>query len=245
VLALINFLGIDRAMRLSFMPFGLLAFLWVIPAIPAEATASIHKNSVLSREIAQNTDDFEQLFDDCYNLNGEAALLACDRALELAPNDEVLWTNRGAVLQQDFRQYEDALASYARAIAIKPDYSLALYNHCNVLSRLERYPEAMRSCDRALNGDGRWGDVHPAFAWDTKGLIFAELGQYDASLNAHNRAVELDPTDPISWYNRGIALTDLNRYAEAIESFDRALAIDPNYEAARRNREILQRRLNP
>ncbi|MEC4804531.1 MAG: tetratricopeptide repeat protein [Jaaginema sp. PMC 1079.18] len=219
---------------------GMTLLLLALPAFTA-AAQSFKKQAQV---IAQNQESFEILFANCYALAGEAALEACDRALELDPENEALWTNRGAVLQGDLQQYEGALEAYERAIAIAPDYSLALYNHCNVLSRVERYPEALVSCDRALAGDGRWGNIQPSFAWDTKGLILSKLGRYQDSLVAHTRAVEIDPTDPVSWYNHGVALMDLNRDREALRSFERALELNPDYEAAQHNRDILRQRLN-
>ena len=57
--------------------------------------------------------------------------------------------NRGGVLKA-LKRYDDALASYDRALAIKPKFAEALNNRGGVLRDLERYDEALASFDRAL-----------------------------------------------------------------------------------------------
>jgi|GEM_PF-1574409 len=191
----------------------------------------------------QEAGSFEEWFDRCQQLRGQEAVDACDRAIELNPNDAVVWLNRGVRLGKDLGRTQDSLAAFDRAIELDPSYSLAYYNRCNAQIRLEQYEVAVVSCQQAIDKDGRWGDAKLAYAWDMKGLALAKLGRHEESLAAHDRAVELDPTDPISWYNRGVALSDLQRYEEAIASYDKVLELNPNDESARNNREILRRRL--
>ncbi|MGB6753949.1 MAG: tetratricopeptide repeat protein, partial [Xanthobacteraceae bacterium] len=45
---------------------------------------------------------------------------------------------------------DDALASFDRAIALRPDYAEAHHNRGNLLYALKRYEEALKSHDRAV-----------------------------------------------------------------------------------------------
>ena len=70
-------------------------------------------------------------------------------------------------------QYENAIASYDRAIAINPDYPEAWYNRGISLNKLGRYSEAVSSCDKAIA-------MYPniADAWYNRGLALYELERY-------------------------------------------------------------------
>jgi len=188
--------------------------------------------------LAQESSDFERWASQCYELQGQRGLEACDRALEINPNDATLWTSRGAVLQENLGRTQEALNSHNRAISLKPDYSLALYNRCVVLATQAKYEAAIASCDRALEGDGRWGKAQPAEAWTSRGVSLRRLGRHEQALESYNRAIALNPEDALIWNNRGVALLGLGRSSEALEAFEQALKLNPNHELAQRNRAI-------
>ena len=51
---------------------------------------------------------------------------------------------------QDLKRLEEALASYDKALALKPDFAEAYNNRGNALKELKRLDEALASYDRAL-----------------------------------------------------------------------------------------------
>jgi tetratricopeptide (TPR) repeat protein len=51
---------------------------------------------------------------------------------------------------QGLKRFEAALASYDRALAIKPGYAEALVNRGNALQQLDRHQDAMASYDATL-----------------------------------------------------------------------------------------------
>src|SRR5262249_36310679 len=55
-----------------------------------------------------------------------------------------------AVISTQQRRFDEALASYDRALALQPDDADALNNRGNVLRQLQRFDEALASYDRAL-----------------------------------------------------------------------------------------------
>ena len=50
----------------------------------------------------------------------------------------------------DLKRHDEALASYDKAIALKPDYAEAYNNRGNALSELKRHEEALASYDKAI-----------------------------------------------------------------------------------------------
>ncbi|MBE9115714.1 tetratricopeptide repeat protein [Lusitaniella coriacea LEGE 07157] len=193
---------------------------------------------------AQEANSFEEWANQCYELSGEPALEACDKAIELNANDATVWTNRGRILYADLGRTEEALESLNRAIAIAPNDSLALYNRCTALAALERYQQAIDSCDRAIAGDGRWGESDPSRAWVNRGVSLRRLGRHNEAIESYDRAIEINPNDALVWNNKGAVLYEVERYADALSAFEEALRLDPNHELARRNRNIVQQRLS-
>jgi len=63
-------------------------------------------------------------------------------------------------------------------------------------------------------------------------------GDFEAAINAYNKALELQPSLAEVWNNRGVILTKLQRYSEAINSYEKALKIRSNYPDAWNNRGV-------
>ena len=50
----------------------------------------------------------------------------------------------------DLNRFEEALASYDRALAVRPDYAKAFVDRGDTLRELKRFEEALASYDRAI-----------------------------------------------------------------------------------------------
>jgi len=75
--------------------------------------------------------------------------------------------------------------------------------------------------------------------WFFQGLALYNDDKYQESLDAYDKALELDPADYEAWNNRGIDLGLLNRYDEAIESFKRAVTLNDSYAEAWYNMGVI------
>jgi len=122
-------------------------------------------------------------------------------------------------------RYEEAIASYDKAIEFKPDYHQAWNNRGVALWNLERFEEAIASYDKAIEFKP---DDHQA--WNNRGNALAGLGRFEEAIAAYDKAIEFKLDFYGAWSNRGIALDKLERFEEAIASYDKALAIkdDPD-----------------
>ena len=103
------------------------------------------------------------------------------------PNIATTYKNLGLVLQE-LRQLDAAIASYDRAIAIKPDYAEAHYNRGNALNELKQLVAAAASYDRAIAIMPYYAD-----AYYNRGIVLQELKQLDTALQSYDKALQIRP----------------------------------------------------
>ena len=107
-----------------------------------------------------------------------------------------------------------------------------------VLCELERYEEALTSCDKALA-------IKPDYAeaLGNRGLALQELKRYNEALATYDKALAIRADFAQVLTNRGVTLKELGRFDEALASYDRALAINPDSAEALSNRGSALREL--
>jgi len=91
------------------------------------------------------------------------------------------YNNRGVTFLQD--QWEQAIADFSKAIALKPDYAEAFFNRGQTYAKHERPELALPDLDRAI-------ELKPDFvkAYVDRGSVHGMLGHYDAALQDLARA---------------------------------------------------------
>ncbi|MEH1821745.1 MAG: CHAT domain-containing tetratricopeptide repeat protein [Nostoc sp.] len=144
-----------------------------------------------------------------------------------------VWFNQGF---EQFRVWDfvGAIASYDKALKIKPDYHEAWYNRGITLDKLERFEEAIASYDRAIK-------IKPDFheAWCIRGVMLVKLVQFEEAIASYDRALKLKPDFSNAWNYKGIVLCDhLQRYKEAIAYFHKALELKPDDYSVWNNRGV-------
>src|SRR5262249_11557396 len=107
-------------------------------------------------------------------------------------------SNRGAVLR-DLHRPTEALASYDRVLAIKPDHAPALRDRGAVLRDLQRPQEALASYDRALA-------IKPddVAALSNRGNALRDLQRIDEALTSYARALAIRPLDADAHFDRSM-----------------------------------------
>ena len=133
----------------------------------------------------------------------------------------------------EFKQYEAAVTSYDRVIALKPDFTDAIINRGVALYDLQQYEAAVASYDRAIvmNPDCIEG-------WNNRGNALKELKQHEAALASYDHAISLKPDYAEAFNNRGVALKEIREHEAAVVSYDRAIALKPEYAEAYWNKSI-------
>src|SRR5208283_1267836 len=142
------------------------------------------------------------------------------------------------------------LAAYERALAVEPGLAQALIGKGNVLSRLERYEEALACFDLALEAgidvaeaQARRAELHNRLSVAEAHFFRAEtlrvtLGRAEEALAAADRALALDPGSASALNIRGNALRHLGHIAAALGSYERAVAAAPELAQSHFNRAV-------
>ena len=178
----------------------------------------------------------------------EAAVSSFDQAIKARPNQPIklnpisqfvqrllrrkvpivkgfyqAWYNRGIALGNLGRE-EEAIASYERAVEIKPDYQDAWYNRGVALGNLGRWEEAIASYERAVEIKP---DDHEA--WNNRGIALGNLGRYEEAIASYDKALEIKPDKHEAWYNKACAYALQDQCDLAIENLEKAILLDKKY----------------
>jgi len=159
---------------------------------------------------------------------------------------------------------DEAVASYHRALTLKPDYVEAHYNLGVALDKFGRHAEAVTSYGRALALKPDYAEAHynlgvaldnhgkheeavasyhralelkPGYvqAHNNLGSALKTLGRYEEAVASYRRALELKPDDAGLYYNLGVALDELDKHMDALACYQRALEINPDSPATLNN----------
>ena len=100
------------------------------------------------------------------------------------------WFSVGYLIKDE--DPEDALADYAEAIRLKPDYAEAYNNRGAVKDALGRHDDAIADYDEAIR-------LKPDYAepYYNRGTVKAKLGRYDDALADYAEAIRLKPDHAI------------------------------------------------
>jgi protein O-GlcNAc transferase len=150
------------------------------------------------------------------------ALVACRRAVELAPRDVGALTQLGVQLSR-MGEIEEALTVLQRAIAIDADSPQVLLAVANALMSAGRPGNALALFDRLIALQPELPNAQAG-----RGLALAAAGADDAAIVALGRAVELDPRGaPPVLIHLGYQFLQMGRPDASHAAFCRLLAAQP------------------
>ncbi|MBE9047779.1 tetratricopeptide repeat protein [Pleurocapsales cyanobacterium LEGE 10410] len=144
------------------------------------------------------------------------------------------WAQRVAILEfykadlkLEAQQYQQAINYYDNGLERLPNTRAQVRNFEQVWLKkakaqrqLNNYQAALQTCTTALKY------YQSPLLWNCKALTFYSLEQYNASIAAYNKAIEIAPENVWLWNNRGEAYTRLEQYDRAVADFQKAIALD-------------------
>jgi cytochrome c-type biogenesis protein CcmH/NrfG len=76
-------------------------------------------------------------------------------------------------------------------------------------------------------------------AWIELGNLYFDADQYEKSIQAYRKALELKPDNADVWTDMGVMYRKAGRSDEAVKAFDQAIAVNPKHEVSRLNKGIV------
>jgi len=158
--------------------------------------------------------------------------LVCGQLLKSYPQSLAVINILGAALSGQGK-LQEAVASYDKAIQLKPDCAEGYNNRGNALKALGQLDEAMQTFDRAIQ-------LKPDYAgaYSNRGSALKELGRLDEAVASCDKAIQLKPDFALAHSNRGNALTQLGQLDEALKSYGKAIQLKPDFAGAYYNRGV-------
>lgn len=140
---------------------------------------------------------------------------------------------RDAMALQQQGQHEAAAERYQALLEHQPLPAgleqAVRYNLAAALRADGRLDEAQQCYEQALGLDEEDADC-----WSGLGLVYADLGQPEVAVQAHQRAVALCPSAG-ALVNLGNALRSAGERSQAISAFEHAIALEPDHAAGSYN----------
>jgi hypothetical protein len=173
--------------------------------IPGENTggAGFHNNKAIEILMPDSSGEIP-------NERLEESITAFEKAIELDPNNEIFYANKGIALYYLYR-YESAVEAFDNAITLRPE-SIYVYNWKGVsLFDLNNFEQAIETYDRAI-------ELNPTESshYVNKANTLDFLGYTLEALELYNKALELAQKEDrdVIYMNKIITLRRLERYQE-------------------------------
>ena len=123
----------------------------------------------------------------------------------------------------------DAIQKYTDAIAIIPTSPLAYVNRGVSYLSLGKNDEALADADKAreLLRTDLYSPKFASIAYQVKGVVYQNRGDYQQAIKFFTDSINLDPSDPKGWNHRGNAHRMLDQFEPAIKDYSKAIELDP------------------
>lgn len=82
-------------------------------------------------------------------------------------------------------------------------------------------------------------DPNDSNAWILLGNVYFDTHQYEKSIRAYQKSLDLNPDNPDVWTDMGVMYRRNEEPKKAIEAFEKAIAVDPKHEVSRLNKGIV------
>jgi tetratricopeptide (TPR) repeat protein len=143
-------------------------------------------------------------------------------ALESSPDDPVIYNNLGAV-QARLRNYEAAADALEKAVALKADFTLALFNLGIVYDSQGRFSEALSAVRKAAALDDKNVSIRAQMC-----QLYLTLKNFKEGSACYERLLEMTAPELTIRSNYGVALLQAKEYEKALFVLKGNAALFPN-----------------
>jgi tetratricopeptide (TPR) repeat protein len=200
--------------------------------------------------------DLKQARQDNQNKNYTEAESLMTRDTTAKPDAAVLWVELG-VAQKGLKKNDDAVTSLKKAIDLdnaggKPNVDIqSAANDAlgEVLASMGKIPEAQAAYDAAAKAAATKDPKAAAMHYTNEAIMMDRAGNIDATVEAADKSIAVDPTKPIPYYLKGKALINkatvdpkTNKIVAppgCEEAYQKYLELDPNGQFAADAKSVL------
>jgi tetratricopeptide (TPR) repeat protein len=129
--------------------------------------------------------------------------------------------------------YDQAIATYKKAIEINPEYDQVYYNMGIAYDEKGDFDQAIAAYKNAIK-------INPEFnqAYNNMGSAYDEKGDYDQAIATYKNAIKINPEFDQAYNNMGSAYDGKGDYDQAIAAYKKAIEINPELDQAYYNMGI-------
>jgi Tfp pilus assembly protein PilF len=153
--------------------------------------------------------------------------------LSVTSNNPLIENQFGVVLNRQGKHAE-AIAHFAEALRVTPNYFQALANMGWALGQQGKAGEAIDFLKRAITVRPKAANSHMQLA-----LALVKQAKEDEALEHFSKAVELEPNDADFRTNLGMMLMRQKKLSQAAIQLDEAIRLNPNSADAHNNRGLV------
>lgn len=149
--------------------------------------------------------------------------------------------NELGLAYRDLGIYQNSIAHFKRALALKAEFPEAQNNLGTVYLLLKEWDLAIDCFQRAVS------DIlykTPHFAYNNIGLAYHNKGNYQKAIENYKRALRFFPSYSLCYENLARAYEAINSFQVAIQSYKKSISYAPDYPTPHFNLARLYIRLN-
>ncbi len=124
----------------------------------------------------------------------------------------------------------EAIVAYQKALALKPNFSQALYNLAKTHQEMGNHEQAVRSYEQTVEVDPSRFEALFNLA-----TVYQDQGNFERAANYYRLALERQPDFFAAHNNLGSALLEIGQRDEAVRCFETTIQLNPQYAEAHYN----------
>jgi tetratricopeptide (TPR) repeat protein len=148
------------------------------------------------------------------------ALKAYDKAIELNPNAQIPYLNRG-LIKHELGLKQEALIDYELAKETDPTNSYGYYNAGILKTEFDDLIGSIEDYSKSIYLNPTFSD-----AYNNRAYARIKFGSYEAAIEDCNKAIELNSLSPFAYNNRGFAKYKLGKFEEALQDSLHSKSLD-------------------
>ena len=153
------------------------------------------------------------------------AIAYYSEVIRLSPTDTSIFSeayNNLGVAYKEKGDYDFAIGSYRRAIALKPDYAEAYNNRGEAYRSKGELDDAIVDYNMAIKLKPDYAE-----AYDNRGALYLGKDKFDRAIKDYTKAIELNSNNADVYNRRGVAHMKKDDSDLAIEDFTKAIELNP------------------